>query len=60
MEILIFYTTKELYEFIKADLEPERIHGFCTTAENKSFWEHLGQECINEETKEMYDWNRTN
>lgn len=44
-----------LYEFIKEDLEPEKIHGFCTTPENKSFWEHLGQVCIDKETNEMLE-----
>ena len=46
---------RKLYEFIKTDLEPERIHGFCTTQENKSFWEHLGQICIDQETNEMLE-----
>ncbi len=44
-----------LYEFIKQDLEPDMIHGFCTNLENKSFWEHLGQKCINQETNEMLE-----
>ena len=44
-----------LYEFIKNDLLPEKIHGFCTTSQNKSFWEHLGQKCINQETNEMLE-----
>lgn len=44
-----------LYEFIKQDLEPEKIHGFCTNDKNKSFWEHLGQVCIDEETSEMLE-----
>lgn len=44
-----------LYEFIKADLEPSKIHGFCTTPENKAFWEHLGQVCINLKTNEMLE-----
>ena len=46
---------RKLYEFIKKDLEPIRIHGFCTTPENKSFWEHLGQKCIDEKTNEMLE-----
>lgn len=44
-----------LYEFIKTDLEPSKIHGFCTTPENKSFWEHLGQICIDNKTNEMLE-----
>lgn len=44
-----------LYEFIKADLEPSKIHGFCTTPENKKFWERMGQVCIDQETNEMLE-----
>lgn len=44
-----------LYEFIKDDLKPDKIHGFCTTPENKSFWEHMGQKCIDEESGEMLE-----
>ncbi len=46
---------RKLYEFIKQDLEPSEIHGFCTTPENKAFWEHLGQVCIDPETNEMLE-----
>ena len=44
-----------LYEFIKSDLEPDMIHGFTTTPENKKFWEHLGQVCIDQKTNEMIE-----
>lgn len=46
---------RKLYEFIKSDLEPSKIHGFCTTPENKSFWERMGQICIDQETNEMLE-----
>lgn len=46
---------KYLYEYIKSDLEPDMIHGFATTAENKSFWEHMGQKCIDQDTNEMLE-----
>lgn len=44
-----------LYEYIKEDSLCEGVHGFCTNDENQSFWEHMGQKCINKKTREMIE-----
>ena len=44
-----------LYEYMKEDSLAERIHGFCTSDENQSFWEHMGQKCINRKEREMLE-----
>lgn len=44
-----------LYEYIKEDSLCNGVHGFCTTDENQSFWEHMGQKCINKKTREMIE-----
>ena len=44
-----------LYEYIKKDTMCEMVHGFCTNDKNKSFWEHMGQKCVNPETREMIE-----
>lgn len=44
-----------LYEYMKEDSLAERIHGFCTNDENQSFWEHMGQKCINPKQREMLE-----
>lgn len=44
-----------LYEYIKEDTMCERVHGFCTNDENQSFWEHMGQKCIDQEKREMLE-----
>lgn len=44
-----------LYEYMKEDSLAERIHGFCTNDENQSFWEHMGQKCINRKEREMLE-----
>lgn len=44
-----------LYEYIKEDSLCYGVHGFCTNDENQSFWEHMGQKCINKETREMIE-----
>lgn len=44
-----------LYEYIKEDSMCDGVHGFCTNDENQSFWEHMGQKCINKKTREMIE-----
>lgn len=44
-----------LYEYMKEDSMANEIHGFCTNDENQSFWEHMGQKCINPEMREMLE-----
>lgn len=44
-----------LYEYMKEDSMADRIHGFCTNDENQSFWEHMGQKCVNKEMREMIE-----
>lgn len=46
---------KVLYEYMKKDSMADRIHGFCTNDENQSFWEHMGQKCVNKEMREMIE-----
>lgn len=46
---------RALYEYMKKDSMAERIHGFCTNDENQSFWEHMGQRCIDSEHREMLE-----
>lgn len=44
-----------LYEYMKEDSMAGEIHGFCTNDENQSFWEHMGQKCINPKMREMLE-----
>lgn len=44
-----------LYEYMKEDSMADRIHGFCTNDENQSFWEHMGQKCVNKKMREMIE-----
>lgn len=44
-----------LYEYMKEDSMADEIHGFCTNDENQSFWEHMGQKCINQKMREMLE-----
>ena len=46
---------RALYEYMKKDSMADRIHGFCTNDENQSFWEHMGQKCVNKEMREMIE-----
>lgn len=44
-----------LYEYIKEDTMCNAVHGFCTNDDNQSFWEHMGQQCIDPEKREMIE-----
>ena len=44
-----------LYEYIKEDTMCSAVHGFCTNDDNQSFWEHMGQRCIDPEKREMIE-----
>lgn len=46
---------RKLYEYIIKDSLCDGVHGFCTTDENQSFWEHMGQVCIDTKTREMLE-----
>ena len=46
---------RALYEFMKKDSMADKIHGFCTNDETQSFWEHMGQRCINPKIREMME-----
>lgn len=44
-----------LYEYMKEDSMADKIHGFCIDDATQSFWEHMGQKCINKKHREMLE-----
>lgn len=47
--------SREFYAMVKGDLDADFIHGFATSDETKSLWEHLGQVCIDPDCMEMIE-----